>query len=269
MNDETFARTQAALAAVLEGLGPLAVAASGGVDSMTLACVAHRRAPGRVTVFHAVSPAVPPAATGRVREYALRERWALETIDAGEFDDPAYRANPIDRCFHCKHRLYAAIAARTTACVVSGTNVDDLGDYRPGLRAAHAHGVRHPYVDAGLAKRDVRRLAERFGLADLAALPASPCLASRVETGIRIEAADLDFIDRVEEALRASLAAEAVRCRLRREGWVLELDDAALARFSSAEGALARERLAGVCRARGLPTPRVERYRRGSAFVHP
>ena len=138
---------------VLDDIGRAAVAVSGGVDSMTLALLAGRRSGADCAMFHAVSPAVPAEATARVQDYAAREGWRLTVLDAGEFDDPAYRANPANRCFYCKTNLYGALAARTDATLLSGTNVDDLGDWRPGLKAAQAHGVRHPFVEAGSTRR--------------------------------------------------------------------------------------------------------------------
>ena len=90
-----------------------------------------------------------------------REGWRLAIIDAGEFADPDYLANPANRCFFCKTNLYGAIAARTEATIVSGTNLDDLGDWRPGLRRRAAHGVRHPYVEAGDRQGDGARARAR------------------------------------------------------------------------------------------------------------
>jgi uncharacterized protein len=108
-------------------------------------------------------------------------------------------------------------------------------------------------------------LARHFNLCDLAELPASPCLSSRVETGIRIEASQLTFIDRIETLLRTELGAAIARCRLRRDGPVIELDDAALVRIASADGEMLRGRLDALCHGRGAL--RYESYRRGSAFV--
>ena len=124
------------LAAILEECGGATIAVSGGVDSMTLSSFAQRTLEARVTMVHAVSPAVPAAATARVKSQAQAENWRLELVDAGEFGDARYRANPIDRCFFCKTNLYRTLAAISSGVVLSGTNCDDLGDYRPGLRAA-------------------------------------------------------------------------------------------------------------------------------------
>ena len=110
------------LEAVVRAMGPIAVAVSGGVDSMTLAVVAHRACPGRVRMAHAVSAAVPPQATERVRRHAAREGWVLRVLDAGEFGDPNYRANPSNRCFYCKTNLYGYIASVSDRPIVSGTN---------------------------------------------------------------------------------------------------------------------------------------------------
>jgi uncharacterized protein len=208
---------------------------------------------------------VPAEATARVQAQAEAEGWALAVIDAGEFADPAYRANPVNRCFFCKANLYGAIAARSGRQILSGANTDDLHDYRPGLDAAREHGVRHPYLEAGLDKAAVRALARALGLRRLADLPSSPCLSSRVETGLRIEPEDLAAIHAVEQQLARRLSPSAVRCRRRASGWVIELDADCLARL---DAQLQRSLAAEI--APWLPAgPPVAfaPYRMGSAFL--
>lgn len=226
MSDPT--RLLANLEQVLRAAAPLAVAVSGGVDSMTLAVIAHRACPGRVRVVHAVSAAVPVQASERVRRHATREGWDLHVVDAGEFADPRYRDNPADRCFYCKSSLYATMARLCPETLVSGTNINDLGDYRPGLRAAGQHQVRHPYVEAGIDKAGVRAIARQLGLEDLAELPAAPCLSSRIETGIAIDPRVLPVVNAVERAIGAAISPRTVRCRVRHAGVVIELDEASL-----------------------------------------
>ena len=256
-----------ALEHLLRALAPVRVAVSGGVDSMTLAIAAGRVLGDGAAMLHAVSPAVPAEATRRVTEVAAQEGWALRVIDAGEFADEAYRANPYDRCFHCKTHLYGAMAQVGGGTLLSGTNTDDLDDYRPGLRAASDHGVRHPFVECGIGKAALRELCRHLGHAGIADLPAAPCLSSRVETGIRIEPRALAFVHRVELELADALGPQVVRCRVRSRGVAVELDAAALDRLNGARQAW-HERIAGLARLHGLPDDiRFETYRRGSAFV--
>lgn len=257
---EAEARLLSALAAH-EGL---TVAVSGGIDSMTLAWIAHRLGGKPVRMVHAVSPAVPPTATGRVRAYAGREGWDLHVVEAGEFGDPDYLKNPVNRCYFCKTNLYDRLAGLAVGVIASGANTDDLGDYRPGLQAASERDVIHPFVEAGIGKADIRALARRHGLDDIAELPAQPCLASRVETGIGIDAADLAFIDRVETQLRQRFGeTRTIRCRITAEGVAIEADDALTGVFAAMSG-MARP----ACAAEGRRFLGVRPYRRGSAFLH-
>lgn len=258
------------LRAVLAPIERLGVAVSGGVDSMTLSVVAHRLLGGGATMFHAVSPAVPHEATRRVQRHAAREGWRLDVFEAGEFDDANYRANPANRCFYCKTNLYGAVVGRTDAMVVSGTNLDDLGDWRPGLEAARNHGVRHPFVEAEIDKATVRAIARHLELDDLAELPAAPCLSSRIETGIRIEADQLASVHAAERYVRRWLKPATVRCRVRRAAIVIELDAATLDALGAAErhdmGAKIGRMFADDEGARNVE---FTAYRMGSAFLRP
>ena len=247
-----------ALKAVLAEIGDVAIAVSGGVDSMTLAYLAQESG-ARVEMFHAVSPAVPDAATARVRRHAKRQGWSLHVIGAGEFDDPDYLKNPVNRCYFCKSNLYARIRAATNAGICSGANTGDLGDYRPGLGAAAEKNVRHPFIEAGIDKPAIRAMAAARGLEDLADLPAQPCLASRVETGIAINADDLALVDAVETRLAQRLGPGNIRCRVTHAGVRVELPDAAL------DADLAD--IAAMVRETGRVFAGVAAYQRGSAFL--
>ncbi len=257
-----------ALHGVLDALGPVAVAVSGGVDSTTLGALALARNPSETRLFHAVSPAVPAEATERLRAHAEPAGWPLSIIDAGEFADPNYLRNPVNRCFYCKQNLYQTIREHTASTVLSGANLDDLDDFRPGLRAAADHAVRHPWIEARIDKAGIRRLAAASGLHEFADLPASPCLSSRVETGIGIAGNDLRAIDAAEHLLRRELAPETVRCRVRAGGVVVELDPPTLAKLGGHE----QRALGARIRALFAPTGRPEAvgfapYRRGNAVI--
>lgn len=254
---------EARLGDILAAIGDATVAVSGGVDSMTLAHLAHHRT--RAQMVHAVSPAVPPDATARVRAHADAQGWRLAIIDAGEFADDRYRANPANRCYFCKLNLYGVIAGRFPGTILSGTNTDDLGDFRPGLAAAAENGVRHPFVEAGIDKAGVRAMARGLGLDDLAELPAAPCLSSRIETGIAIDPAHLVLVDRIERLLRADLGPVDVRCRVVASGVRIELSDAALADF--ADRRALRVDIEHAVAAAGHAFLGYGPYRRGSAFL--
>ncbi|GIU97863.1 MAG: TIGR00268 family protein [Actinomycetota bacterium] len=182
------------------------VAFSGGVDSSVVAAAAHLALGPRALAVTARSPALATGELEAAREVARAIGIAHEVVTTEELAREAYRRNGPDRCYHCKTELYerlgALARARGVAAVFSGANADDLGDWRPGLRAAAEHGVRHPLVEAGLGKEAVRAVARRLGLPS-ADKPATPCLASRVPFGTPVEPDVLARIDRAEGALRA------------------------------------------------------------------
>ncbi|MCP1199565.1 adenine nucleotide alpha hydrolase [Notoacmeibacter sp. MSK16QG-6] len=250
-----------------------AIAVSGGVDSVTLAAVAQRAGLSVAPVIvHAVSPAVPSDALPRLQSLANAERWDLRIVYAAELEDASYRANPYNRCYFCKSALYTTMLRQLSdrmengMVLASGANMDDLGEHRPGLIAASEHGVRHPLIEAGIGKPMIRSIASYLGLSGFESLPAQPCLASRIETGIPIAEGDLRFIDELEGRLRDITGHEAtLRARLRREGVVVELDPSIYGISSVAENI--DSVCAEVCANGGYVYAGLQPYRRGSAFV--
>ena len=209
----------------------VAIALSGGIDSITLAALADYIKTSSVTMFHAISPAVPPEATERVRTLSKQFQWNLKEIDAGEFNDERYLNNPINRCFYCKASLYTAISAiakKTDSTILSGTNSDDLLEYRPGLEAALKMNVKHPFAKLDINKDMIRNIAHEMSLGDLAKLPSSPCLSSRIETGIPIQKNILGLVHQIERLVDQTLKTSTVRCRMRSSAVVIELDQTSL-----------------------------------------
>jgi pyridinium-3,5-biscarboxylic acid mononucleotide sulfurtransferase len=194
------------LLAMLRGYSSCAVAYSGGVDSAVVAKAA-RLALGEKAV--AVTGVSESLAEGELEQAeALAEKMGIrhERIELHELANPAYAANAPDRCFHCKTELYTNLGILAERCgvavVVSGTNADDLGDYRPGLLAAAERGVRSPLAECGITKADVRELAAEWGL-PVADKPASPCLSSRIAYGQEVTPERLRMIDRAEQIVRS------------------------------------------------------------------
>jgi pyridinium-3,5-biscarboxylic acid mononucleotide sulfurtransferase len=182
------------------------VAFSGGVDSSLVAAVAARALGDRALSVAAVSPAVAEGELEGARRVAAAVGIAHETIATDELARDGYRRNGSDRCYFCKSELYDVLAElaerRGYGVLLSGANADDAGDWRPGLRAADEHGVRHPLLDAGAGKAAVRALARELGIPS-ADKPATPCLASRIPYGTAVDPETLARIDRAERAVRA------------------------------------------------------------------
>lgn len=190
---------------ILLGIGPVAVAYSGGTDSAFLLATACDILGGRVLALTADSPSLPRAELAEAR--ALAEQLGVQHIivSTGEMDDPAYRANTPERCYFCKSHYLTTLLdqaqAHGFAVLVDGSNADDLGDYRPGQKAARERGVRSPLQEAGLTKAEIRALARDRGLPNWDK-PAAACLASRIPYGTPVTAEALAQIERGEAYLR-------------------------------------------------------------------
>lgn len=213
-----------ALQATLEGLDSALVAFSGGIDSSLVAYVA-----GQVLGTRALAVTSGSAALKRSDlklTQALAESWGLrhQIIITDELSKPDYRANPVNRCFHCKTSLYEALQEiaeqEQISTLLNGTNLDDLGDHRPGLIAADNFHVRSPLVEAGFHKSDIRALATHLGLEN-ANKPQSACLSSRFPYGTAIDEAKLAQVEGAE-ALLASLGF--IQYRVRHHGEVARIE---------------------------------------------
>lgn len=202
----------------LRGYESCAVAFSGGVDSAVLAKAAQLALGDRAIAVTGVSASLAEGELESAQSLASQIGIRHEILSTDEFSDPSYTANPSNRCYFCKTELYTRLiplAKRLQlAVIVNGANVDDAGDYRPGMTAASEHEVRSPLLECGFTKKDIRELAVHWNL-PVWDKPASPCLSSRVAYGEEVTPERLRMIDRAEQLLR-SLGLTTVRVRYHR-----------------------------------------------------
>lgn len=196
---------QDSLLANLSQYPSCAVAFSGGVDSAVVAKAAFLALGNQAVAFTAVSPSLASGERENAQAVAASIGIRHELISTEELAADGYVRNAGDRCYYCKTELYTQITRQlpkwNLAAMVSGANKDDLGDYRPGLKAASEHAVHHPLAECGLGKAEVRALAKHWEL-PVWDKPASPCLASRIAYGEEVTPQRLSMIDQAEQILR-------------------------------------------------------------------
>ena len=182
------------------------VAFSGGIDSTVVLKIAHEQLGEHALAVTAVSPTFPTIELDSAKRVASEIGARHELVHTDQLDIPAFVQNDEARCFHCKTDLYQLLDGlrepRASLWIVDGTNLDDLGDDRPGIRAAREWRVRSPLVEASLSKSDVRALAQALGLSNWNK-PAAACLSSRIPRGIPITIESLRRVEQAEEVLQA------------------------------------------------------------------
>jgi uncharacterized protein len=221
------------LRAIFAPMRSVMVAFSGGVDSALVLRVAHDTLGDRVLALTTTSPTMPEDDRRSALEMARMIGARHLVVDSNELDIPGYAQNPLNRCYLCKHNLFTVCEAKAAELAIDeiadGLNLDDLHDYRPGIKAAGEKRVRHPLVEAELSKAAVRELSRALGLPTWDR-PASPCLSSRFPYGARITLEGLSQVERGERVLHA-MGFRVARVRHHGEVARLEVEPAEIARL--------------------------------------
>ena len=209
---------------MISDLQSVLVAFSGGIDSTVVLKIAHEQLGDHALAVTAVSPTFPQVELDGAKRVASEIGARHELVHTDQLEVPAFVQNDATRCFHCKTDLYQLLDGlrepHASRWIVDGTNLDDLGDDRPGIKAAREWGVRSPLVEASLSKSDVRALAQALGLSNWDK-PAAACLSSRIPRGTPIT---IDSLRRVEQA-EDILQAEGFRhVRVREHGDVARIE---------------------------------------------
>lgn len=206
LDASVLAEKEQKLFSVLGSMRRVIVAYSGGTDSAYLAWAARRVLTDNAVAITADSASIPESHKRDAEAFAAECGIRHEYIETHEFENPDYVKNDPNRCFHCKDELFTCLDAvardRGIDHIIYGVNVDDLGDYRPGQRAANLHQVKAPLVDAGLTKAEIRELSRLAGLSTWDR-PASACLSSRIPYGTAVTPETVKTVELGEEAIRA------------------------------------------------------------------
>lgn len=214
----------------LTRLGRVLLGYSGGVDSALLAVVCRQTlGPDQFLAVIGRSASYPAEQYRRALDLARQFDLPLLELDTHELDDPAYRVNGTDRCYHCKRELWTQLgslaAERAFTAIIDGTNADDLGEHRPGVRAATEFRVHSPLAELGWTKAMVRAAALSLGIPTWDA-PASPCLSSRIQYGLEVTAERLRQVEEAERILRGFGVTGDLRVRHRGDHATVEVDPA-------------------------------------------
>ena len=235
---DSLAEKSRRLEEIILPLGRVAVACSGGVDSTFLLQSAHDiLGHSNVVALFADTPLLPPGENRDIEDLVNHVGCRLVTVKLDPFAWPEFIANPQDRCYLCKKKIYSIFLERLTeldiAVLMDGTNLDDLGDYRPGLQALDELGIITPLADAGLTKQEIRQLSRQKNLPNWNK-PSSSCLATRIATDEIINQKKLDIVAKCEAELHR-LNFFGCRVRLRDDYAIIELAAGDSERFSNKE----------------------------------
>lgn len=237
--ERAAAEKERSLRRLMREMKRVLVAYSGGVDSAFLSLIATQELGENAFCFLGISPSVAQEQREEAGKTAREFNFNFRTIETDEVENPAYRANPTNRCYHCKTELYGKLSLiaqqEKIDFILDGTNADDIVDYRPGKLAAQEKGVRSLLAEVGLTKREIRDLSRAQNLSTWDK-PASPCLSSRIAYGVPVTIERLSKVERGEAFLRAEGFRE-FRVRVHDEIARIEIAPAELGRALNMETA--------------------------------